>query len=446
MTSRYLHNSVLSFVFWSTLSTFVFIYFSYALERHEHLELGLCVSLLFAAYYFILKTPVQTSFLVGIGLFFRLVFLFSIPNLSQDFYRFIWDGRMLINGLSPYLFSPNDIINTHESIFAQMQILHSGMGTLSAQHFSNYPPIHQLPFVLAALISGKSITGSVAVFRIIILSADIGILVFGKKLLKNLKLPERNIFYYYLNPLIIIELTGNLHFEGLMLLFFIIALVFLQQQKSIQSAVFMSFSILTKLLPILLLPLFIYRLKPKKIMRFYAVIALCIIIAFVPFFEFDFIKNYSNTVGLWFTNFEFNSSIYCLAKILMAHFLGLSLINYMVYITPLLMGMILVYFIRRKYKDTKSIIQISLWVLTFYFLIATTVHPWYVCTLVLLSCFTTYRFAMVWSGSVFLSYFAYHQNVVSENLIWILLEYLIFGGYMMFEVVRQHRAKASSLD
>ena len=181
-------------------------------------------------------------------------------------------------------------------------------------------------------------------------------------------------------------------------------------------------------------------------MRFYAVIALCIIIAFVPFFEFDFIKNYSNTVGLWFTNFEFNSSIYCLAKILMAHFLGLSLINYMVYITPLLMGMILVYFIRRKYKDTKSIIQISLWVLTFYFLIATTVHPWYVCTLVLLSCFTTYRFAMVWSGSVFLSYFAYHQNVVSENLIWILLEYLIFGGYMMFEVVRQHRAKASSLD
>ena len=444
MTSRPLHNSILRFMFWSALSAIVFVYFSYALERHEHLKLGLCIGLLFVAYYFILKTPVKTSFLVGAGLLFRLIFLFSIPNLSQDFYRFIWDGRVLFSGLNPYLFSPNELMNTHHGLFAQMQILHSEMGTLSAQHFSNYPPLHQLPFVLAALITGKSIIGSVVVFRILIILTDVGILVFGKKLLNALALPTKNIFYYFLNPLVIIELTGNLHFEGLMLFFLVWALYFLYQNKSGRSAIFMSFSILTKLLPILLLPLLIHRLKPKNILRYFAIVGVLLILFFLPFFELDFLNNYGKTVGLWFTNFEFNSSVYTVVKIGTAHFFGINLINYMPYIVPILMTIILMYFLCTKPKEKKNIPAQSLWVLTFYFLSATTVHPWYICSLVLLCCFTKYRFALVWSGTVFLSYFAYGQNNVSANTFWETLEYLIFGGYMLYEFIKQHRAKASS--
>lgn len=431
-------------MFWSVLSAFIFIYFSYALERHEHLELGLCIGLLFVAYHFILKIPAKTSFLVGVGLLFRLIFLFSIPNLSQDFYRFIWDGRMIISGLNPYLFSPNDLMNTHHGLFAQMQILHNGMGALSAQHFSNYPPLHQLPFVLAALFSGKSIIGSVVVFRILIILSDVGILVFGKKLLNALALPTKNIFYYFLNPLVIIELTGNLHFEGLMLFFLVLAFYFVYQNKSARSAIFMSFSILTKLLPILLLPLLIHRLNPKNILRYFAIVGVLLILFFLPFFELDFLNNYGKTVGLWFTNFEFNSSVYTLMKKCTAYFFGINLIKCMPYITAVLMTIMFIYFLCTKPKEKKNIPVLSLWILTFYFLIATTVHPWYICSLVLLCCFTKYRFALVWSGTVFLSYFAYGQNYVSDNTIWETLEYLIFGGYMVYEFIKQQRAKASS--
>lgn len=444
MTSRPLHNSVLPFMFWSALSAFVFVYFSYALERHEHLKIGLCIGFLFTAYFFILKTPIKNNVLVAVGVFFRLILLFSIPNLSQDFYRFIWDGRMLLSGLNPYLFLPNELMNTHHGLFAQMQILHSGMGTLSAQHFSNYPPLHQLPFVLAALISGKSIIGSVVVFRILIILTDVGILVFGKKLLNALALPTKNIFYYFLNPLVIIELTGNLHFEGLMLFFLVWALYFIYQNKSTRSAIFMSFSILTKLLPILLLPLLMHRLKPKKILRYLAIVGVLLVLFFLPFFELDFLNNYGKTVGLWFTNFEFNSSVYTVVKIGTAHFFGINLIKYMPYIVPLLMTIMLMYFLCTKPKEKKNIPVLSLWVLTFYFLIATTVHPWYICSLVLLCCFTKYRFALVWSGTVFLSYFAYGQNDVSDNIIWETLEYLIFGGYLVYEFIKQYHAKASS--
>ena len=56
------------------------------------------------------------------------------------------------------------------------------MGELNGSHFTNYPPIKQLVFMIAALLSGKSIIGSAIVFRIFILAADIGTLYFGKKL------------------------------------------------------------------------------------------------------------------------------------------------------------------------------------------------------------------------------------------------------------------------
>ncbi|NJW55608.1 mannosyltransferase, partial [Salinimicrobium sp. CDJ15-91] len=108
-------------------------------------------------------------------------------------------------------------------------------------------PLNQVFFALAALLGGKSILGSVIWLRIFIIAADIGILYFGRKLLKQLNLPESNIFLYLLNPLIIIELTGNLHFEGVMLFFMVAGLYLLQRQKWLFSALLFSCSIAVKL-------------------------------------------------------------------------------------------------------------------------------------------------------------------------------------------------------
>jgi hypothetical protein len=383
--------------------------------------------------------------MVGLGVVFRLIFLFSIPNLSQDFYRFIWDGQLIINGLNPYLFTPNELINTHHTLFTQMEALYKGMGALSAQHFSNYPPIHQLPFVIAALISKNSILGSVIILRIIIILADIGILIYGKKLLELLKLPTQNIFYYFLNPLVVIELTGNLHFEALMLFFLVVSLYFLYKQKLIHSAIFMGFSILTKLLPVFFLPLLINRLKFKKTLLYSTLIIGCIIVLCLPFFEFQFLKNYGKTVGLWFTNFEFNSSFYSLGKSAMSKNFGIQLIEHMPYVVPFLMAVFTLYFSLQKTTETKKIIQSFFWILTIYFLMSTTVHPWYITTLVFLSCFTNYKFALAWSATIFFSYFAYHKSGVESNTLFELIEYVSVGIVLLFERIKNKTTTTSSL-
>ena len=93
------------------------------------------------------------------------------------------------------------------------------MGSLSASNYTNYPPVSQLVYALAGIIAPKSIWGGVVVMRLVLILADVISLFFIQKILRYLKLPAHRAFWYFLNPLVILELTGNLHFEGLMVAF-----------------------------------------------------------------------------------------------------------------------------------------------------------------------------------------------------------------------------------
>ena len=285
------------------ISMILYIIWAYNLVRFEHGKLLLLYTVLFGGYYFIVKNQkIKESWLSYLAVLFRLLFLLAIPNLSQDFYRFIWDGRLILEGLNPYLHTPNELVAASPGLFSQMNTLYEGMGALSAKHYSNYPPIHQLPFIIAALISKHSILGSVVVLRLILISADLGVLVFGKKLLKKLNKPTRTIYWFILNPLVIIELTGNLHFEGLMLCFFIMSLYFIHSKKWHTAAVIMALSIAVKLVPILSLPLYLNKLGWKKSIRFYCITIGVFAILFIPFLSYEFFENYSSLSVSGFQN------------------------------------------------------------------------------------------------------------------------------------------------
>lgn len=398
---------------------------AYDLARFEHLKLLSLYSVLFGCYYLILKQiNIKEQYLNYLAIGLRLVFLLAIPNLSQDFYRFIWDGRLILSGLNPYLTTPNDLMGSQPDLFPQMKMLFEGMGALSAGHYSNYPPIHQLPFIIAAMLFKHSILGSVVVLRLILIAADLGILFFGKKLLRKLHLPTRNIYWFILNPLVIIELTGNLHFEGLMLLFFIMALYYIHTQKWHLAALTMALSIAVKLAPIISLPLFLNKLGWKKSVRFYLSVGGVFILLFIPFLKGDFFENYSSTIGLWFSKFEFNASFYYFLKWVLKATSKLELIHSMgIVVMSVLVLQISYQLVRNKIKTT-ALIHSILWLLSGYYFISTTVHPWYIISLLLLSIYTNYRYTLLWSYTIIFSYFAYGQYNVYENSFILCLEYV----------------------
>ena len=95
---------------------------------------------------------------------------------------------------------------------------------------------------------------------------------------------------------------------------------------------------------------------------------------------------------------------------------------------------------QNKIKTSELILSI-LWVLTGYYFVSTTVHPWYVVSLLLLSIFTTYKFARVWSYTLIFSYFAYNQFSVDENGLMLWLEYLPVWGVLVWELWSQRMLK-----
>ena len=406
------------------ISMILYIIWAYNLARFEHSKLLLIYTVLFGSYYFIVKNQkIKESWLSYLAVLFRLLFLLAIPNLSQDFYRFVWDGRLILEGLNPYLHTPNELMESSIGLFPQMNTLYEGMGALSAKHYSNYPPVHQMPFIIAAFISKHSILGSIVVLRLILISADLGILVFGKKLLKKLNKPTRTMYWFILNPLVIIELTGNLHFEGLMLCLFIMSLYFIHSKKLHMAAVVMALSIAVKLVPVLSLPLFLNKLGWKKSVLFYSVTAAVFIILFIPFFSFGLLENFSATIGLWFSNFEFNASVYYFLKGTLENINGVSVINSMGIIVACVVTLQTSYLLLKKKKETGQIILMILWILSGYYFISTTVHPWYIISLLLLSVFTNYKFVLVWSYTLILSYIAYNEFSVEECNSILIIEY-----------------------
>ena len=138
------------------ISAFVYYYIGYPLVRTDVTILISLFAVGFASFYGLIQLKkTNFIFLAGIAIVFRLVFLGSIPNLSQDFYRFIWDGRMLVEGWNPYLYLPNDLMASGIAPIAEAQELFNGMGNLSASHYTNYPPINQLCFAIAGCLQGK---------------------------------------------------------------------------------------------------------------------------------------------------------------------------------------------------------------------------------------------------------------------------------------------------
>ena len=99
---------------------------------------------------------------------------------------------MLFEGLNPYVSLPETFINQHSFPVNQSIDLYAGMGELNGSHYTNYPPINQLCFLIAAIFANKSIIGSVVVMRLLIIFADIGIIYFGTKILEHLKMPVKN--------------------------------------------------------------------------------------------------------------------------------------------------------------------------------------------------------------------------------------------------------------
>ena len=429
---------------WISISILFYVGIAYHLNRTEFYKLLFLYSGLFLAFIaLVFENKNNPKLLFVLSVFFRLVLLFSIPNLSDDFYRFIWDGRLSWQGMNPYLYLPE----SDPYVIAEGEVLYQGMGEMNGSHYTCYPPINQFAFLVPAILFAKNMLGSTIVLRMLLILADIGTYFVGKKLLDFLKLPSYKIFFYLLNPFVILELTGNLHFEGLMIFFLVLSLYFLFTKKQLFSALFFALSVSVKLIPLLFLPLLIKRLGLKKSISYFVVVILLNILFFVPFMSQELVVNFMGSIHLYFQNFEFNASIYYLIREVGFFVKGYNIIHSVGKITPILvLSAVLLLAVFRKNSQPRVLISSMLFAICIYYSLASVVHPWYIAIPLFFSIFTKYKFPLVWSFFILLSYSAYTSDTVyQENLFLVGGEYVMVYGTFIWELFFRKNYRGSFL-
>ncbi len=422
-------------------SIILYYYVGYQLVRHQFVLLITVVFLLFILYWFAIKYLNFNWWLIVLP---RLVFLMAVPVLSDDYFRFVWDGLLVANGQNPFQYLPSQLPQT---------LVFDGLN--SKHYYSVYPPLLQLIFGLSAHLAKGNILNNLIILRLFIIAADIGSIYLIIKILSFFKMPKNRAFLYALNPLVIIELTGNLHFEAISIFFLLLCIYALfVKQKLFFAALSLAASVLIKMLPLVFIPLIITYLGFRKGLLFAMITALFIILAFLPFLNFTIISNISQSLDLYFQKFEFNGSFYNLVK-----WLGIIInknnpIMVAGPILSLVAFFIILWLAFKEFKSEKTnnhkinaeynFIYLGLLSISVYFLLATTVHPWYLTTLLALACFTHYKYVVVWSGMVVLSYSAYHINGFHENFYLIFVEYAVVFSVILFDFKRLTSARPSN--
>lgn len=133
----------------------------------------------------------------------RLILLPLEPTLSDDIYRYVWEGRVLLSGQNPYHLAPNapELEPLRDEIWERTA--HREIPTV-------YPPFSQLVFALC----------SFSPFPVTMLKGVLSVVdVLGCWLLLALaerhRLPLARTAWYAWNPLVALEVAGMGHLEPL---------------------------------------------------------------------------------------------------------------------------------------------------------------------------------------------------------------------------------------
>ena len=189
--------------------------------------------------------PTALIIILGSAVIFRVVLLSAPSTLSDDVYRYQWDGRAQRGHLNPYVVYPNS----------------EGLDWLQNPEHPEppgediptiYPPLSELAYRLIETVPGYKRAS--AIFDL----ASAGVLML---LLAARKQPLHRVLAYVWNPAVLISFAMSGHFDSLAIVTFLAALFFLLSNREALAMGALALSFLSKFFPVLLLLTFLKRVR-----------------------------------------------------------------------------------------------------------------------------------------------------------------------------------------
>ena len=181
---------------------------------------------------------------------------------DSDMMRYVWDGRVQRFGINPYSVVPShpSVAHTHTSDTVRMPSRHDR---------TPYPPAAQLFFRLMV-----TAWESARVMKTVLTLLDMFTIVLVWQLLRVTGRDEWWVLGYAWNPLVILEVAHSGHIDALGAFWIAAAAYWMARRRHALAVVAYSLAVATKLLPIVLAPLFLGRVRARHILLGAAVLAL----------------------------------------------------------------------------------------------------------------------------------------------------------------------------
>ncbi|MFT4975440.1 MAG: hypothetical protein ACI8S6_001327 [Myxococcota bacterium] len=277
------------------------------------------------------------------ALVIRATLLLSAPTLSDDLYRYLWEGRAALMGGSPYLHPPAAAIWPADPI--RVLVNHPEITSI-------YPPAAMWGFALLGALwyDPMVIKAAMGLLDALVAWALASVLVGRRRKLDGAWL-------YALHPLAVVESAGSGHLEPAALLCLVLAIRSWDRGGS--GVIFAGLGGLIKLLPLTLLPV-LWRRAPHHLL---AVLLLAAITA-APFLDAEL--SLLRGLGTYTRHWSFNASLFTAFELIFGE-----------WARPVAVGVgasVALLAITRRSDPAAA----ALWIGGAFVLLSPTVHPWYI--------------------------------------------------------------------
>ena len=437
--------SYIALYFWDDLRAQILNYFLTLIPAYT----GYFIIVFYSLKY---KSCAQKDFILIliIGLLIRLLLIPSDPFLSDDVYRYLWDGKVFYNGFNPFAYAPASfsLDNLKDSIIYP-NVNFPEIPTV-------YAPLAQIIFAISYLIGYNII-----IWKLILLVFE-GVLVFFLyKLLIHFSMNMMRLAIYLLNPLVVIEIYSSGHLDVIGVCLLIIGIYFFYKNKIGMSLFTFILSILVKYNPLfMILPFLKKRFLLKISIIFGSIISVLYsfsqngiiptagMITYVNrwefngflyktfLFVFDFLGGKSQS---WFS-FAYNGRVE-------DFYIG-GAFYYKVVASIILLFIVIDQF--KKLKMTENFkgvnyLQPVLFIGAAMFLMSPTLYPWYLIWLIPFLVFLPNWSWLFFTMLIQLSYYVmqgYHTHRVWHELnIMLFFQYLPFYSLLIFEYLDKRKIK-----
>ena len=187
------------------------------------------------------------------AILFRILLLSTEPTLSDDVYRYLWDGYLVTEGVSPYAFR----IDAPELDALTVPIRDLANNRWMASPY--LPAAHLLFAGIALTLPLEALS-----VQLVMVALDLATALVLRRFLRQLGQPDYRLLWYLWHPLLIIEVAHGAHLDIWMTLLAVLAVMFglttrpASRQRWL-SPLCLALATLTKILPIFLLPVLYWR-------------------------------------------------------------------------------------------------------------------------------------------------------------------------------------------